>query len=231
MTGAERQAMTLFGNYYRTAIRWFIDRGYVVVTALRHGFGNSEGRFSEGLSAEHHDYARAGHIAAHDIRAVLDFLPKVPGLDLNQVVLAGHSAGGFGSLALLSEEGVRVRVAINFAGGKGAQLLPQGSPYTDAIVDAAAEYGRTARAPSLWVYAENDRWFLPPLVTRMFDAYRLAGGPAEIERLPELGADGHALFTAAAIRSWTKAVEAFLVREGLPASPIHPTESGNFPVP
>jgi dienelactone hydrolase len=218
MTVAERQIMTPFG--YLNAIKWFTDRGYVVVAALRHGFGKSGGHFSEGVSAGDPDYTRAGHIAAHDVHAVLDFLKTVPGLDLDHVVLAGHSAGGFASLALLGETGVRVRAALNFAGGKGAQLLPEGPPYTDAIVAAAAEYGHTARIPSLWIYAANDHWFAPALVTRMFEAYTAAGGPAEIERVPAVGSDGHALFTADAQQLWTSSVDRFLARQGLPAGRI-----------
>jgi pimeloyl-ACP methyl ester carboxylesterase len=218
MTVAERQTMTPFG--YLNAIKWFTDRGYVVVAALRHGFGNSGGHFSEGVSAGYPDYTQAGHIAAHDVHAVLDFLKTVHGLDLDRVVLAGHSAGGFASLALLGETGVRVRAVLNFAGGKGAQLLPAGPPYTDAIVAAAAEYGRTARIPSLWIYAENDHWFAPPLVTRMFDAYRAAGGPAEIERVRAVGSDGHALFSADAQQLWTNAADRFLARQGLPADRV-----------
>jgi pimeloyl-ACP methyl ester carboxylesterase len=215
MTVAERQIMTPFG--YLTAIKWFTDRGYVVVAALRRGFGGSEGQFSEGVSAADPDYARAGHVAAHDVHAVLDFLKTVHGLDLDRVVLVGHSAGGFASLALLGESDIRVRAVINFAGGKGAQLLPAGAPFTDDIVAAAAEYGRTAHVPSLWIYAANDHWFAPPLVTRMFEAYTAAGAPAEIDRIPAVGSDGHSLFTADAQSLWTKTADQFLARQGLPA--------------
>ena len=132
------------------------------------------------------------------------------------MILAGQSAGGFASLALLGTEveGVRVRCVLNFAGGKGAQWLSRGAPYTDGIVHAAAAYGATARIPSLWIYADNDRWFAPPLVTRMLAAYQGAGAPAEFERVPAFGTDGHALFAAEAQRSWTAAAERFLAKEG-----------------
>jgi dienelactone hydrolase len=213
LTLAERQAMTPFGSM--DAIRWFVEHGYVVVAALRHGFGTSQGDFEEGVAREE-DYAPAGRIAAHDVAAVLLFLKTIPGVDLTRVILAGHSAGGFASLALLGKEveGVRVRCVLNFAGGKGAQWLSRGAPYTDGIVHAAAEYGATARIPSLWIYADNDHWFAPPLVTRMLAAYQGAGAPAEFERVPAFGTDGHALFAPEAQRSWTAAAERFLANEG-----------------
>jgi dienelactone hydrolase len=212
MTVAAREGMTPLGSSW--AIQWFVARGYVVVAALRHGFGTSEGRFSEGVDREHHDYAQAGRVAAADIRAALTFTQALAGVDPERIVLAGHSAGGFGSLALASED-VRVRGVISFAGGKGAQLLGAGPPYTTAIAAAAGEYGKTARVPSLWIYAANDQWFAPPIATAMFDAYRSAGGPAEIVRLPALGADGHGLFTGEAVQLWTKPVEEFLRRIGM----------------
>ena len=212
MTVTEREHLTILA--YSWAMQWFIERGYVVVTALRRGFGASEGHFSEGVDRNHHDYAKAGRVAASDIRAVLGFAQTLSGVDATRIVLAGHSAGGFGSLALASE-GAAVRGVISFAGGKGAQLLGDGPPYTTAIAAAAAEYGRTTRVPSLWIYAANDTFFGPPVVTAMFDAYRSGGGPAEILRLPEVGADGHSLFTERAVTLWTRTVEEFLRRLGM----------------
>jgi pimeloyl-ACP methyl ester carboxylesterase len=61
---------------------------------------------------------------------MLDFLKQVQGIDLDRVVLAGHSAGGFGSLAALADDpapDVTVRVVLDFAGGKGAPWLHEGS--------------------------------------------------------------------------------------------------------
>jgi dienelactone hydrolase len=216
LTGVERRAMTPFSS--QDAIRWFVDRGYVVVAALRHGFGTSQGAFEEGVAGPD-DYAAAGRVAAHDVAAVLAFLRSIAGLDLTRVILAGHSAGGFASLAQLGDEveGVRVRGALNFAGGKGAQWLSRGAPYTDGLVRAAADYGAKARVPSLWIYADNDLWFAPPIVARMLSAYRAAGAQAEFERVPAFGADGHALFDPEAARAWTAAAERFLASDEISA--------------
>lgn len=212
LTRAERRRMTTLDESW--AIQWFVARGYVVVAALRRGFGASQGSFAEGLDREHYDYERAGRVAAVDIRAVLRFAASRPGVDPARIVLAGHSAGGFGSLALASE-GVPVRGVINFAGGKGAQLLGAGPPYTTAIASAAGEYGRTCRVPSLWIYATNDKWFAPPIATAMFDAYRSGGAPANLLRLPSVGDDGHSLFTAEAVNLWSFAAEQFLREIGM----------------
>jgi len=203
--------MTVLG--YSWALQWFIQRGYVVIAALRRGFGASEGHFSEGLDHTHFDYAKAGRTAASDIGAALAYAQSLPGVDPKRIVLAGHSAGGFGSLALASE-GASVIGVINFAGGKGAQLLGDGPPYTTAIEAAAGDYGRTTHVPSLWIYADNDKYFAPPIAAAMFDAYRSGAAPAELVRLRAVGEDGHALFTEEAVPLWTEAVEQFLKRIG-----------------
>ena len=215
LTLAEQQKMTPFD--YPLAVRFFAERGYVVVTALRRGFGESEGRFSEGVLRDRPDYVGAGRAAADDIRGVLSFLKTMPGLDLGRVVLAGHSAGGFGSLALLGQAGVHVRGAISFAGGKGSQWLGDGPLYTRGLVAAVTEYGREAHAPSLWIYSDNDHFFPPFIATQMFRAYTDAGAPANLERLPAIGTDGHNLFTANAEKLWAPAVDRFLLGLGLPS--------------
>ncbi len=219
LTVDERTKMT--PHDYPGAVAWFVERGYVVVTVLRRGFGASGGTLSEGVRRDAR-YAEAGRAAGRDIRAVLEHLDQVDGIDRDRVLLAGHSAGGFGSLAMLDDEpapDVKVRLVLNFAGGKGAQWLREGPPFTDALVAAASEYGRRSRTPTLWIYADDDLWFPPPIVERMLVAYRSAGAPAEFVRLPAIGEDGHDLFTDAAIASWTVAVEGFLAAQDLPSAP------------
>lgn len=215
LDAAERPKMT--PNGYATAVQWFTDRGYVVVAALRRGFGTSGGKFTEGVSCDAPDYAKAGRTAAHDIRAIFEYVKRMPDVDLDRLVIAGHSAGGFGSIALLGEDGVKARAAISFAGGKGAGCLHLGPPYTDDIVAAAGVYGKKARTPSLWIYADNDSLFAPPLPDRMFAAYREGGAPAELVHIPATGKDGHALFTKAAEAEWTAAADRFLSAQGLPS--------------
>jgi pimeloyl-ACP methyl ester carboxylesterase len=40
----------------------------------------------------------------------------------------------------------------------------------DALVRAFATLGRTSRIPTLWIYAQNDKFFGPELVRRRADA-------------------------------------------------------------
>jgi dienelactone hydrolase len=215
LTAAERPHITPLA--YLHVAQWFLDRGYVVVAGVRRGFGASEGAFVEGVNREPADFASGGRAAGKDIRAVLDFVATLRGVDHDRVVLVGHSAGGFGSLAAAAD-GAKVRAVVNFSGGKGAQLLPLGALFVDRLVAAAGDYGHSVRVPSLWIYAQNDSLFVPAVVQRMFAAYRAGGAPAEMESLPAVGADGHAPFSAEAMRLWGPKLEAFLERIGAPGN-------------
>lgn len=86
----------------------------------------------------------------------------------------------------------------------------------DRLVEAYRTFGRNARVPMLWVYAENDHYFAPPLAERFRSAFVAGGGIVDFIRAPAFGEDGHRLFPAAAgIPKWTPYVDDFLKRHGL----------------
>jgi hypothetical protein len=77
-------------------------------------------------------------------------------------------------------------------------------------------WARTTRVPTLWVYAENDRFFGPAHVRAWFEAFREGGGSGRLVMLPPFGRDGHKLFsTEAGIPLWTPELDAFLSSLGL----------------
>ena len=49
----------------------------------------------------------------------------------------------------------------------------------DALVGAFATLGKTSRIPTMWIYAQNDKFFGPELVRRMHTAFTAAGGQAQ----------------------------------------------------
>ena len=61
------------------------------------------------------------------------------------------------------------------------------------LVEAAASYGKTAKIPTLWLYAQNDSYFAPSLAQRMAKAFSAAGGRAELHVLPPYADDGHSI--------------------------------------
>jgi len=191
----------------------FVSMGFAVVVPTRRGYGESGGDWAESFgTCDDPDYYRAGLESARDIRAAVDAVRREPWADASRIVLAGQSAGGFGSVAAASAPFDGLVGVINFAGGRGS-LADDGVCGEGRLVQAMARYGRMARVPELWLYSVNDRFFGPSLASRMYRAFVDSGGNAELVRAPAVGLDGHAYF-AAAMEDWAPRVRAFLHRIG-----------------
>ena len=108
-----------------------------------------------------------------------------------------------------------VRAIIGFAAGRGGHLngKPNNNCAPDQLVDAVAEFGRTARVPMLWIYTRNDSYFGLDLSKRMAEAFRAAGGNVEYHLLSDFGGDGHFLIDSAeAVQLWAPLVSEFLAK-------------------
>lgn len=190
----------------------FVAMGFAVVVPTRRGYGESGGAWAETYgSCNSPDYHAAGLETARDLRAAVDAVRGEPWAG-KRVVLAGQSAGGFGSVAASSIRFEGLVAVVNFAGGRGSRG-PDAVCAEERLVEAMARYGERARVPELWIYSENDRFFGPDLASRMHQAFVRAGGVAELVRAPATGLDGHGYF---ALRpdDWSPRVEAFLTRVG-----------------
>jgi hypothetical protein len=80
----------------------------------------------------------------------------------------------FASLILASQGLPGVQGVINFATGRGPKVDQNSSP--DKLIETCGLAGRTTRAPTLWVYAQNDSYSPPRLAREMSAAFRQAGG-------------------------------------------------------
>jgi dienelactone hydrolase len=207
---------TATASDYPYVSQWFLDRGFAVVLPLRPGHGETGGPYFEDQGrCENADYRKAGLATADSIQAAIDYLTAQPFVRKSGVVVAGQSAGGWGALALASRNPPMVTAAINFAGGRGGRAddLPNHNCVPERLIAAAGEFGRTARVPTLWLYARNDSYFPPSLSKQMHQSFAAAGGTAEFHLLPALGAEGHMLTQSADTASlWRPIVEGFLAR-------------------
>lgn len=191
----------------------FLALGFAVLVPTRRGYGDSGGPWAEGFgSCANPDYYSAGLESARDIRAAVAAVRGEPWADTRRVVLAGQSAGGFGSVAASSTAFDGLVGVINFAGGRGS-LAPGRVCGESRLVEAMARYGRAAHVPELWIYSANDRYFEPSLARRMYGAFVAGGGAAEFVMAPPCGVDGHGYF-ARAMDDWTPRVASFLARIG-----------------
>ena len=217
---------------------WFLAKGYAVLLPQRPGHGATGGRYleSQGSDCRSARYYEAGKGAARSIAAAIEFITAEPFIKLDGVVVVGNSAGAWGALALTSAAPKSVAAVINFAGGRGGRDPNRGGSNCapERLIAAAAEYGRTARLPTLWLYAENDSYFPPELSRQLAGAYRAAGGNVEYHLLPAIEGDGHALaFSQAGAASWMPILESFLQAPGLKGSTrpaTAPPQAGRRPL-
>ena len=187
----------------------FVAMGFAVLVPTRRGYGESGGTWAEAYgSCLSPDYYRAGLETARDLRAAVDAVRGEPWADARRIVLAGQSAGGFGSLAAASQDFAGLLAVVNFAGGRGSQG-PDSVCGESRLVDAMGRYGAGVRVPTLWIYSSNDRFFGPEVARRMHGAFTEAGGKAEFIQVPPVGLDGHAYF-ASSMNDWAPRVEKFL---------------------
>ena len=111
---------------------------------------------------------------------IIDNIQKKKQIAPGKVIVVGQSGGGWGSIALASRNPPLVGAVITFAAGRGGGVdgKPNNNCAPDKLVAATGEFGRTARVPMLWIYAENDTYFGPQLTKSMHNAFAAAGGNA-----------------------------------------------------
>ncbi len=196
----------------------FVSMGFAVVIPMRRGYGHSEGDYAEEEGfCDRALFYEAGLASAKDLRATLQYMAAQPFIDSDRIVLAGHSSGGFASLAMASQGFPGLKGVISFGGGRGSKQEKNCSP--GKLIEACARFGRTCRVPTLWVYARNDTYFPPWLAREMCDAFKQAGGRAEFVILPPFFYEGHFLFTdVRGLDRWTPAVTRFLNSLGFPGT-------------
>src|SRR6201990_1417296 len=86
---------------YRALAGWLVARGFAVLVPERPGHGATGGKYLEDQGGcDEADYARSGRATADEIAAAVDFMRRQPFIRPQGVVIVGHSAGGWGALAL-----------------------------------------------------------------------------------------------------------------------------------
>jgi dienelactone hydrolase len=157
---------------------WLQKRGYAVLLPQRPGHGETGGRYLESSgSCDAALYEQAGNATAEALKIAIDYAARYPFIRRGRVLLVGHSAGAWGSLALAASNPEVVRAVVNFSGGRGGHSygVPNRNCAPERLVQAAAAYGGAAKTKTLWLYSENDSFFSPELSREMAEAFRDAG--------------------------------------------------------
>lgn len=205
------QALAMKLGFTRPAL-WFAQNGFLVVVAMRPGFGHSDGPYME-ASEEciNRDYVKDGRQTATVESAIVASASRLTDADRRRIIVVGHSAGGFGAFALADDPPPGVVGIISFAGGRGGDDNETICGGKARLIEATRALGKGNRLPQLWLYSENDHFFPPTLGRRLFDAYKEGSAePMTFAELPSFGKDGHNAFDGANPLIWAGAVSSFL---------------------
>ncbi|MCY7387227.1 MAG: dienelactone hydrolase family protein [Burkholderiales bacterium] len=201
---------------YTIASTWFAERGFMVAVPTRIGYGVSSGPDVENNgSCNKKNYPPGYAASAAQTLTVLAYLRGWKEVAKDRAVVVGQSYGGATAVAIAAANTPGVQATINFAGGGGGnpKTMPEQPCGQTKLKQLFADYGKTARIPTLWIYAENDRYFGPTLPKTWFDAFKAAGGRGEFKMYPRLGEDGHGMFVRAP-EWWQPKVLEFLRANG-----------------
>ena len=179
---------------YKPLAALLVARGFAVLVPERPGHGATGGKYLEDQNGcDGADYVHAGRATAEEIVAALAYLRQQPFIRRDGTVIIGHSAGGWGALALAGADPAEIAAIIAFAPGRGGQ--PNGLPNQicapHTLLAAAGEFGRGARIPVTWLVAANDSYFSPDFSRKMADAFRASGGKVDFRVLPPYDGEGH----------------------------------------
>jgi dienelactone hydrolase len=204
---------------YRALAAWLVARGFAVLVPQRPGHGVTGGAYLEDQGGcDEADYSRSGRATAASIASALTYMRGQTFIRPDGAVVIGHSAGGWGALAMARDNPPGVSAIIAFAPGRGghANDLPNQVCAPHTLVASAAEFGQNARVPVTWLVAANDTYFSPILSKQLADAFRGSGDKVDFHVLPASGSEGHWLAeTEAGVRS----AELELARALKPATP------------
>jgi dienelactone hydrolase len=190
---------------YKALAAFLVARGFAVLVPERPGHGATGGKYLEDQGGcDEADYSRSGRATADEIAAALNYLREQSFIRQDGTVIIGHSAGGWGALALAHENPPGVSGIVAFAPGRGghANDFPNQICAPPTLISAAAEFGKGARVPVTWLVAANDSYFSSDLSRQLADAFLGGGDRVDFRVLPASGSEGHWLAeTEAGVKS------------------------------
>ncbi|MDQ8021602.1 MAG: alpha/beta fold hydrolase [Moraxellaceae bacterium] len=203
---------------FEFASRYFVRKGFAVAVPTRLGYGWTA---DAGDPEDHSDDCKnldSGAMLEAQARqneAIARRLQQEPWVDAGKTIVLGHSTGALAALAAGSRDIPGLALTIAIAGGRAGS--PGSHPGAPCVPEELATHltrlGREARAPSWWIYNENDMFFAPPAAQMWFDAYKAGGARASMTMLPSFGEDGHAWFVLANDQ-WQAMFDEELARHG-----------------
>ncbi|MEC5399944.1 alpha/beta hydrolase family protein [Uliginosibacterium sp. H1] len=204
---------------FESAASYFVRKGFAVAVPTRLGYGETitagdpEDR---GAGCSNNDYSALVEASGAQVQAVVARMRQEAWADPQRLLLVGQSVGGIATISATSRGIAGLVAAVNFAGGSGGSPERHpGKPCAPQNMDREiARLARSANAPMLWLYTENDQYFDPATTRAWHATYQANGGRAEYRLLPPFSDDGHKLF-AQGNAVWQPILDVWLAESGL----------------
>jgi dienelactone hydrolase len=198
----------------------FLKRGYAVVIPMRQGFSQSGGKYNSGGC----DLLANAREQAKDIDDTVRHFQKQAWIKPSQVIVIGQSHGGLATLGYAAQAAPGVKLLVNFAGGLRSNAGRCQSQWQEQMISAFQYFGEQAKVPSLWFYGQNDSYFEPALVQKIFAAYKGLTSTSNPQKptvrlvaYERFGQDSHGMVEySGGVRLWWPELTRELKRLGLP---------------
>ena len=204
---------------------YWLRKGVAVVASIRPGYGDTGGTDRENSFARwgnngcygQADFTTAAVSARQVALALHTWSGQQPWVRKDKVLFEGQSVGGMTSIAAAALNLPGVVGVVNFAGGHGG--FPNDSPgkscSAEVLTRSYREFGKLAKIPSLWLYAENDQYWGAEMPQQWFAAFKAGGSDAEFVQTAAVdGHDGHQLLSYGG-KMWSGPLNAFVQKVGL----------------
>lgn len=205
------------------AARYLVAKGFVVLVPMRVGYWETYGDFDpeqtgpcSSLRIEPMAIA-----ASAQVLASVEFAKSLPYVDVSRWIVAGQSVGGLTAVATVGRNPPGLLAGINFSGGVGGN--PETSPGKPCSPVQVARYwadlAKTAKAPMLWLYWQNDKYWGEDIPRQWHKAWVDGGGKASFAGFGPSGDDGHNGLNAD-MNNWLPVLDSFLAQLGFTKSAI-----------
>lgn len=229
---AVKAKRSLQGRYRPEAMaRYLTAKGFVVAVPTRVGYWETYGDFDpeDAGSCSSPRLEPVAKAVSDQVLATVEFAKTLPWVDTSRWIVAGQSAGGAATVATVGKAPPGLLAGINFAGGAGGN--PDSTPGRPCSPQAMArlwgDFAKTAKAPMLWLYWPNDKYWGPDIPKTWHQAWLAGGGQAQFATFGPSGEEGHHGLDED-MDHWLPVVDRFLNELGFttPAIVVVPQPSG-----
>ncbi len=197
--------------------RYLVAKGFVVMAPTRVGYAETYGDFDpeESGACRERRFEPMSIAASDQVLATVELAKTLPYVDASRWIVAGQSVGGLASVTTVGRNPPGLMGGINFAGGSGGNPDTQpGRPCSpNSIGGYWGSLAKTAKAPMLWLYWQNDKYWGEDYPRRWHMAWTDGGAQASFASFAPSGDDGHNGINSD-MDHWLPVVDAFLGQLG-----------------